>query len=427
MKKKYIHAASIVILFWMTVWPTLAKDIQNLSDIKRLTYSGSNLVQSPCLSDDGQWMLYVTETRDGEKTMKAVRVMNIETGEERELFRDGQRKGLKPYDKISLLVGSKPPLLSGNGHVAVFSLSLDKPVSILDHYLAVVNTDGTNFWLTPFPINALKEKDFTSFDFSSRNWERVSNYVVSRDGNRIACVCKGHLGPRRYGNPSGLIFLDTKEKKQRTILAPDFNGNNWNWPSFPRRPLTGGGWALCISGNGQRIVFGAQSSSDIIDYNLYVSNWNGTEIKRITDFHDRWFSLADISHEGDKIVFYYNGKKKQGIGTYSINIDGTGLKYLESRSAPRIDFFDMSGNGRYILYKHIYKGMILDLHTSEENVAFDEHTSGYVKGIIPMDFPCLPAFWGSRIMSFNGDKILLVGPPQGKKTPEIYILNIKMK
>jgi hypothetical protein len=71
--------------------------------------------------------------------------------------------------------------------------------------------------------------------------------------------------------------------------------------------------------------------------------------------------------------------------------------------------------------------MILDLHTSQEMVAFDENTPGYLRGLIPMDIPRIPAFWAPKIMSDDGKRILIVGPPQGKQTPEIYLLTIDMR
>jgi WD40 repeat protein len=372
-------------------------------------------------------MLYTIEIKDEQETIRAVRIMNVGDGKERELFRDGEKKAPAPFEDISLLVGSKPPALSGNGRVAVFSMSLGAPANILDHYLAVVNTDGTNLQIIPFPIKALEGKNLKSLEFTGGDWERLSNYAVSSDGKSIACVLKGHLGPRRYGNPSGIVLLDVSTKKQRTILVPDFDGDEWKWPSFPCRPLIGGGWAFALSGNGQKIVFGAQSSADKIDYDLYIVNWDGKEMRRITDFHDRWFSLADISHDGEKIVFFYNGRKKQGIGTYTVNSEGKELKYIKSRLAPRVELFDMSGDGQYILFKHIYKGMILNLNTDLEMVAFDESTPGYAKGLTPMDFPRIPAFWSPKIISLKGSKALLVGPPQGKETPEIYMLSIDVK
>lgn len=425
--KKYIQAALVISILWMVISPIRIGALENQTDIRRLTHSGNNVVRYPCLSEDGRWMLYIVEIKNGKETTNAVRLMNVNSGKERELFRDGENTAPTPYEEISLTIGTKPPVLSGDGSVAVFSLSLSKPAFILDHYLAVVNTDGTNFRIINFPFDVLKGKDLKSLDFTSSDWERVSNYTISSDGTRIVCVVKGHLGPRRYGSPSGIILLDILSKKQRTILAPDFNGSEWTWSSIPRRPLSGGGWAFSLSGNGQWLLFGAQSSEDKNDYDLYITNWNGKKITRLTDFHDRWFSLADISYDGKKIVFSYNGKGKNGMGTYEVNIDGSGLKLLKSRIAPRVEFFDMSGNGRYILFKHIYKGMILDLVNGVEKVAFDEQTPGYITGIVPMDFPRIPAFWEPKIISLAGDKALLIGPPQGKETPEIYILSIDVR
>lgn len=427
MIKRFIPIGPAVILLWIAASPLYSESIDFRGHIRRLTFSGNNVIHFPCLSDDGRIMLYVVEIKGEEKTKKAIRVLNVEDGEERELFRSGEKRALAPFQDIPLIVGSKPPVLSGNGRVAVFSLSLGEPAHILDHYLAVVNTDGTNFWVIHFPIEALKGKDIKSLDFESDHWERVSNFTVNSEGNRIACLLKGYLGPRRYGNPSGIIFVDTLSKTLRTILAPNFIENEWKWSSFPCRPLLGGGWAFCMSGNGQRVVFGAQSSADKTDYDLYVVEWNGKKMRRITDFNDRWFSLADVSHDGEKVAFFYNGREKQGIGTYTVMTDGSGLKYLKSRVAPRVELFDMSGDGRYILFKHIYKGMILDLYTGLEGVAFDEDTPGYIKGLTPMDFPRLPAFWEAKITSFKGDKILIIGPPKGKETPEIYLLSIEIK
>lgn len=421
MRKKFIAIASSVILISAVSSAAIQKTSAN---IRRLTYSGNNVVHYPSLSEDGRRMVYILETKESEKPIKSVRVKNVEDGKERELFRDQTIKAPAPFQNAFLVVGSKPPVISGNGDVASFALSLDAPSSVLDHYLAVAKTDGTELWFASFPIEALQGKDLRPLDFTSPDWERVANYAISRDGSRIACVLKGHLGPRRYGNPSGIIFLDTITRKQRTLLAPGFDGKEWTWPSGPKCPLTGGGWAFCLSNDGNSVVFGAQSSPEKTDYDLYAADWMSGEIKRITDFHDRWFSQADISQDGRTVVFFYNGKTKQGIGTYIVKSDGSGLKYLESKVAPRIEFIDMSANGRFIFFKHIYKGIVLDLESGSEQVAFDENTPGYAAGISPMDFPRLPAFWQPAVVSSNGERVVLVGPPQGREFPEIYILNI---
>ncbi len=424
--KKFVLLAAAVSFLWITAAVIGKENPSPRPEIKRLTYSKNDVVHFPSLNDDGQWMLYILEIKDRENSIKTLQVMNTEDGKEEELFRSGTHKAPVPFQDVPLVLGSKPPILCGNGRQAVFSLSLGEPVNILDHYLGIINTDGSDLRIFSFPIEALKGKDVQSLDFTNGEWERISNYTVSHDGNRIACVLKGHLGPRRYGHSSGIIFLDTVNRKQRTILAPDFSGEEWIWSSLPRRPLTGGGWALCMSGDGRKVLFGAQSSEDIDDYDLYISNWEGIEMRRITDFHDRWFSLADISQAGEKVVFFYNGTKKQGIGTYVCNSDGSGLEYLASKEIPRVEFYDLSGNGRYLFFKHIYTVMVRDLQDGREIVAFDERTPGYASGLAPMDFPRTPAFWISQIVSFSGDRVLLFGYPQGKTTPEIYMLNLDL-
>lgn len=427
MLKKSVMIFMSVIIFWMSLSSGGLEDVSSRNGIKRLTYSGNNVARYPCLSDDGRWMLYVLEIKDDEETVKSIRIMNVEDGQERELFRDGEKKASELFEEAPLIVGTKPPVLSGDGRVAAFALSLGAPWGVLDHYLAVVNSDGTDFRIFDFSIEALKGTETESLGFRSDQWERVSAYASSQDGKRMACVLKGYLGPRRYGQASGIVLLDVSLEKQKTLLAPDFIENEWRWTSQPQRPLTGGGWALAISGDGERVVFGAQSSQDDTDYDLYVSDWQGTGIAKITDFKDRWFSQADMSLDGEKVIFYYNGKQKQGMGTYVVNIDGSGLKHLESRVSPRVEFFDMSGNGRYILFKHIYSGMVLDLVTGQEAVAFDDKTPGYATGLIPMDFPGFPSFWSPRIMDFDGQRVLLVGSPSGKETPEIFLLRLDLK
>ncbi len=425
MKKKISFVSITSVLIWMTVTSLYPDTWENRGHITRLTHSGNNVVHYPCLSDDGQWMLYVLEIKNGEEIIKTVRIMNIENGKETELFRDRQLKAPDPYQGTALLVGSKPPVLSGNAQVAVFALSLDQPESILDHYLAVIDTDSSNLRVIPFPIKALQKKDMKAFDFETDEWERVSNYVSSWDGSRIACAVKGYSGPIRYGNASGIILLDALRMEQKTILEPVFNGKQWEWTSAPCRPLTGGGWAFGMSGSGGKVLFGAQASEDNTDYDLYVYDWDTTDMRKITDFHDRWFNLAELSQDGEKVIFFYSGKKKQGIGTYVINKDGSSLKLLESQLTSRIEFSDLSGNGRFILFKNIYKGIILDLQTDQEWVAFDENTEGFIRGLVPMDFPRYPAFWAPRFVSHTGERILLVGPPQGKETPEVYLLSLE--
>ena len=424
MMRRFIPITLAIILICVLHTTSMTAEENSKGHIRRLTQSGNNVAKYPCLSSDGQIMLYTLEIKESEEETRAIKIMNLEDGTETELFRDGTQPAPSPFEESFLRVGSKPPILSGNGKIAVFTLSIDGPLNLQDHFLAVLSTDGSGFWMTSFPIQNLVGVDLKSHEFQNGDWERVANYSLSTDGNRIACLVKGHLGPRRFGSASGIIFLDVATKKQTTLLAPEFKTDGWTWPSFPRRPSTGGGWAFCMSEDGQTVVFGAQSSDDPNNYDLYTAEWMSQDIERLTDFSDRWFSLADITRNGQAVLFFYNGRKKQGIGTYRINRDGTGLTYLESHIAPRIEFFDMSGDGRFAIFKNIYQGKRLNLQTGEEIVAFSDKTEGYVQGITPMDFPHFPSFWRPQIMSASGKKILLAGPPQGKDSPEIYLLSI---
>lgn len=392
--------------------------------IQRLTHSGNDVAKYPSLSSDGQKMIYILEHKEEGREAKAVKLMDLEDGQATELFRDGIKKAPQPFEESTLTVGSKPPLLSANGKVAVFVLGIDEPKKLQDHYLAVVSTQDQTLWMTSFPISKLKGTDLKSLEFEGTDWERVANYSISADGNRIACLVKGHLGPQRYGSASGIILLDVATQQQTTLLSPDFKDSEWSWNSFPRLPATGGGWAFCMSENGEKVLFGARCSDDPNDYDLFIAEWENRDIQRLTDFSDRWFSHADISQNGERIVFFYSGQKKQGIGTYRIQSDGTGLSHLESPSVSRIEFVDLSGDGRSILYKNIYQGMRLDLDSGRETIAFSEETDGYIQGLTPMDFPNFPSFWLPRIMSFSGESVLLVGPPRGRETPEIYLLKL---
>jgi len=427
MNKKIGNISIVLIVIILMTGPLFSDVLKNQGHIKRLTYSGNNSVHYPCLSDDGQWMLYVLENDTGEEVTRSIKLMNIDTGKETELFLDKNMTAPEPYKDRSLLIGTKPPVLSGDGRVAIFVLSLDQPENILDHYLAMINTDGTGIKIFSFPIKALQGKDWKALDFKGNEWERISHYAVSSDGSHVACVMKGHLGPVRYGNASAIIMIDTQSEKKKTIFAPEFNGQQWEWKTKLSRPLLGGGWAFGISGSGDSILFGAQSSDDKLDYDLYISDWEGTLVKKITDFQDRWFSLAELSQDGKKVVVYYTGKKKQGIGTYTVSSEGSEIVYLQSPISPKVEFFDLTGNGKYILYKHIYNGVFLDLETGKGGTAFDKNTPGYVSGLFPMDFPRFPAFWGPRITSHEGTRILLAGIPDGKKSPEFYLLSFETK
>jgi hypothetical protein len=425
--KKIISARFfLVFIIWIACQLLLSDGLTGKSAIKRLTFSNNNRVIFSSISGNGLYAIYTLDIISGTGSKKSLRRIELNTGKEVEIFTEGETKTGGLPGRGELLLGSKPPLLNGDGSRAFFLLSMGNPDNLIDHVLAIANPGRPEIETLQFRMAALEGEDIKAAGFRSANWERISNFAVSTDGTRIALALKGHLGPLRYGNCSGIILLDLKAKKQRTILTPEFKNEGWTWSSFPSNPLLGGGWAFALSGNGEKVLFGARSSEDKTDYDLYVADWNSGNIKKITDFSDRWFSLADMDFDGKEAVFYYNGEKKQGIGTYRINTDGSEMRILMSPSQPRIELVGMAGNGSLIYYKNVYQGMVLDLKKGEESILFDERVPGYVRGVIPMDFPQVPAFCTPKIASLNGDRILLAGPPLDRQSFELYLLSVDL-
>ena len=392
--------------------------------IKRVTFSGNHKVLSSSISGNGQAIIYILEMKSDGNTPTSVRFLQLDTGQEVEIFSEADHSLQKPFGQGRLMLGSKPPLLSGDGRTAVFLLSLGEPENIIDHFLAVANTADKRIQLFSFPHESLKGLDAGPMGFQSSNWERISHVAINDNGTRIACAVKGHLGPRRFGSCSGIVLLDLKKKTRSMALSPVFADETWKWPTYPRNPLLGGGWAFALSGNGDKLLFGAQSSEDKADYDLYVMTWPDGPATRITRFSDRWFSMADIGFDGEQVVFFYSGNKEQGIGTYRVKVDGSGLQKITSPSTPRIELYGFAGKSSCLFYKNVYQGMMMVLSSGKEYLILDPRVPGYASGVIPMDFPQVPAFWTPRGISYNGDKVLLSGPPTGRQSPEIYMLSI---
>ncbi len=118
------------------------------SQIVRITRSKDAIVKYPALSNDGEKLLYLSETRDlsnPEVKIKSIKIINADGTEEKILFTDRTIRAPSPHDQSYLLCGTRPPLLSGDGTKAIFSLSINERLSLNDQYLGVVNTDGTGF------------------------------------------------------------------------------------------------------------------------------------------------------------------------------------------------------------------------------------------------------------------------------------------
>jgi len=399
--------------------------------ITRLTHSGDHSVACPSISDDGQIIVYQEEIRDtatdtGETlvTRFIKRIMADGSGEE-VLFRDSTAHAPHPYEQAFLVVGTKPPLVSGDGQTVVFSLSTTAPEEMADHFLGIMKTDGSGLLVVEYLNEALSSIDWKRHKCSSQMWERIVTYDISDDGQTIACVVRGHFGPVAYGVPGGIIIMNGEGVGQRTFLAPRLIHGQWTWEGFPRKPLVGGGWSFALSGDGTVLLCGGQSSDAASDYDLYLMDCERNEFRRLTHFSDRLFNLGDISDDGKRVSFFYSGTKGEGAGTYRIDADGTNLSRCSSRQVARLDGDDMSGDGSWLVFQGVMSGWALDLNLDQEILLFDSGTPGFVRSGLEMDFPSYPSFWGPRFLSRDGRTILLSGVPVGKDEAELHVLQVR--
>jgi Tol biopolymer transport system component len=401
------------------------------SRLTRLTYSGSNWVGFPSLSDDGNMVVFMEEVRDTTTIVgkthvrRMIKSIRSDGSEPRVVFADSTIHAPSPFERTFLVVGTKPPLISGDGRKVIFSLSLTEPGDMTDHYLGVINSDGTEFKAIELRNEDLASMDWKKENFHRDTWGRIANYAISDDGRLIACVVKGHFGPVSYGTPSGILVIDADGSNQRTLLGPHFKESHWSWDGFPRNPLTGGGWAFALSGDGETLLFGAQSSEEKADYDLYRMNVDTPRAQRVTSFRDRLFSFADISDNGDRVTFFYSGKKGDGVGTYTMNSDGTALRRVGSETVSRVDYDDVTGSGKTIVFQAPSGAYAIDVDQNHESLLFSRSTPGYVRSGVEMGFPAYPSFWAPNFMSRDGSTLLLTGVPVGKDAAELYVLRIK--
>jgi hypothetical protein len=394
--------------------------------IKRLTFSNTDTVMYPSIDNKGKRIVFRQETiQSPEKKISSIKLVNVDDLSTRLLFTDSKVKAPPPFEDQFLICGTKPPLISGNGKVVVFSLSLGDPLFMEDHYLGVINADGSNLKVIPLVNENIARHEWKKWGFIDETWRSISQYRISDDGKDVACLVKGHRGARDLAAPSGIVIVHLDGSKPDTVLAPALEKKGWVWKGFPRRPFTGGGWVFDMSGDGKKVFFGAQSSEKKEDYDLYLISSDGKGLRRIAQIKDRWMVRGDISTTAKTFSFFYSGKGLEGMGSYVIGFGkDPGLRLLHSKITDRIDFEEMSGDGKRIIHRVLGKGLaLIEADSAEFMLLDDKLRDAYgLRGAV--DFPYFPSFWNPRIMSLKGDRILLEAIPPGKDRREIYLLRL---
>ncbi|RLA84036.1 MAG: hypothetical protein DRG40_06240 [Deltaproteobacteria bacterium] len=410
MRERVLKAAIAVLL---AIIPALAHGLE--ARIDRITYTREGIVRYPSLSEDGRVLLYVHEAPDEKvplKVHRSLKVVFLETGEKRTIFRDGEVPAPAPF-KGRLLLGSKPPRLSGDGKRATFLLSLPR---WRDHFLAVAEIRGKKVRVFELEMEGVPLK---AKGFKGKGWARIVNYATDREGRRIACAVKGDMTEGGLGYPSGIVLLEFPSMKKRTFLAPRLKEKGWVWEGFPSKPFLGGGWVFAMSPDGEWLLFGAKASQEKGDYDLFAMSWEG-EIERLTHLHSPYFVLGHIGPARKPVVFYFAGQK---TGTYLLGDSGPEPLFLPS--GERLDYEGISGDGRYILYCLRGKGYRYDWRRGTWEEIFSPSTSGYTRSPYPMSFPSYPAYWSARFSSWGGERLILMGRPRGKEKEELYLLEVR--
>ncbi|HEY8781501.1 MAG TPA: hypothetical protein VIM16_07805 [Mucilaginibacter sp.] len=174
----------------------------------------------------------------------------------------------------------------------------------------------------------------------------TSIYYSNLDGSKITPITgsdSGYYSYRASWSPDGkqVLFIHGNQSgTDRSLCIIDITGDNF-------KSVVKGNEVdfASFSPDGEKLVY-AKSLVDDYKYDVYVSNVDGTSEQRITNFANDNGAVANIHWSSDgKIYFYGSGSHTTG-GIYSINEDGSNLKYI---MLP-VDFLGISPDGKKILF-----------------------------------------------------------------------------
>ncbi len=417
-----------IILFLFGVAPAPAKTPDANFKVSRIINAGlTERVLYPTMDGKGKFLIYYRDRLlKAGGSVRSLFVYDREQKQEKRLFKSGVKAAPAPFKGEKLIISQNPPKISTKGDKVIFPLSLSGANSPTNHYLGLVNLDGSGFIALSLKIEALETIDWKKLGFKGPFWERFSAYDISADGKTIACVVKGDLGPGTYRQPSAIAIINTDTLKVKYFLAPTWQKGEWKYSRLPMKVLTGGGWSFDLDDRGELLLFGGKPTPKKGEYDLYLLDTSNGNVSRLTDFLDRPFARGKLM-AGKKVFFFYGGAKKEGVGTYFINPNKPKSFYFGGKGS-RSFLQGFGAGGENLYYTSGDRGAVYNLKSGLETTIFKRgNLIGINSNIQPCEgwrFPFYPSGFTPTIATAGGSRFLATAICEQGQTPQFFLITL---
>ena len=213
----------------------------------------------------------------------------------------------------------KGPVWSPNGKEIAFHADINDGAQIF-----LMDADGNNLKqltdMNGYNVEPHWAPNGRDIVFNAIRDDKVQIFIMNKDGSNI----------RRLYNPNGQNWYPRMTAHNRIIFTSDFKHKD-NYEIFTMNPdgsdlrqltsLKGINWFPEYSPDGSKIAFHSNKDdpnlSDSGDYNLYLMNSDGTDIRKITalkgqELHAKWHP------SGTRLIFERHEEKPLGIYTLDL-------------------------------------------------------------------------------------------------------------